>query len=233
MAQIRDDWRNSYKSPANGIPELQDWQGGFLVARDRYKHRSTDITKQYNWAPTWEHVYHDIVHVLDERSRNFYELWTEHQCVKLFFDFELRSQSVDQVQAERRIRSIIERIRTVLLDTYGIEVEEDYFAWLYSHKINPETGVIEKFSAHIVLTRDVYFRDGKHLKDFMNHTFPRELLEEDLARPEAFRQYEGIDMGVYGLSRMLRMPLCSKLGDVRPGLGRVVDFVPTTLQTQA
>ncbi len=250
MALIRDDWRNSYKSPTHGIPEVNDWQGGFIVARDRFKRNSTDLIKQYNWAPTWQHVYNSI-ELLGPPERNFYEVWTEHQCVKLFIDFELSSQPIDQAQIETRIRLIIGRVQVVLYDMYGIEVQEDYFAWLYSHKINPETGAIEKFSAHIVLTRGVYFRNGKHLKDFINFVFPRWLMEEDLARPAAYRRYEGLDFGVYGLSRMLRMPLCSKLGEVRPleiisghefdeclitvcppGLGHVVDFNPT-LQTQA
>ena len=247
MALIRDDWRSTYKSPT-GVPEVQNWQGGFLVARDRWRNREHgDVTKQYNWAPTWEDVHHDIVHVLDEHSRNYHELWTEHQCVKLFFDFELTSQPIDHVQAEARIRSIVERIRTVVLETYGVEVDEDHFAWMYSHKINPQTGAIEKFSAHIVLTRGVYFQDGRHLKNFMDFVFSQNVLEEDLARPAMYRLYEGIDMGLYGISRMHRMPLCSKLGEVRPleiisghtfdaclitvcppGLGRVVEYVVST-----
>jgi hypothetical protein len=246
MAQIRDDWRNSYKTRANGIPEVHNWQGGFVVARDRFKPNNTGITKQYNWASTWEHV-HNSIELLDPPQRNFYEVWTEHQCVKLFLDFELSSQPIDQAQIETRIRSTIERVRSVLHDTYGVEVDEDYFAWMYSHKFNPETGAIEKFSAHIVLTRGVYFRDGKHLKDFIHFAFPRWLMEEDLSRPVTYRRYEGIDLGVYGLSRMLRMPLCSKLGEVRPleiisghefdeclitvchpGLGRVVEYVVPT-----
>lgn len=249
MALVRDDWRNSYKNPAGGIPEVQNWQGGFVVARDRWKNREHgDITKQYNWTPTWEHVHHDIVHVLDERSRNYYELWTEQQCVKLFLDFEIKSQPIDHAQIETRIRSTIERVRVSIRDTYGVEVNPADFAWMYSHKVNAE-GVIEKFSAHIVLTRGVYFHDGKHLKNFIDFVFPRWLMEEDRAHPVNERRYDGIDSGVYGLSRMLRMPLCSKLGEVRPleiisghtfdeclitvcppGLGRVVEY--SVAQTQ-
>lgn len=100
---------------------------------------------------------------------------------------------------------------------------------------------------HEWLVDSVYFQDGRHLKNFMDFVFSQNVLEEDLARPAMYRLYEGIDSGVYGISRMHRMPLCSKLGEVRPleiisghpfdaclitvcppGLGRVVGYVVPT-----
>ncbi len=235
-AKIRDDWKNSYKSKINGIPELENWKGGFLVARDRWKKRETgEITKQYNWAESWEDVYHDIMNVLGETSveeflgRNYYELWTEHNPLKLFFDFELKEpfqelpHEFDKTQSEQweelinsRIAHIREHSRTVLMMEYGVAVSKDDFAILQSTKLK-ESGAVEKYSFHIVLTRGVYFQDGKHLKNFFDNVlFPKQMLEDDKKMAVHLRKYEGIDSGVYGISRMLRMPLCSKLGEVRP-----------------
>jgi phage/plasmid-associated DNA primase len=238
LPRIRDDWKNSYKSKVNGVPELENWKGGFLIARDRWRKKDVEITKQYNWAETWEDIYHDICEVLPETEnyteRNLYELWTEHNHIKLFFDFELKEQGLglgfedlptetgksqadlwkDLIQL--RLGEIIERSRSVLMMEYGIAVDRDDFAILRSNKFN-SNGAVEKYSFHIVLTSGVYFRDGKHLKNFFDHVlFPKRLLEEDRKMQVHLRKYEGIDSGVYGISRMLRMPLCSKLGEVRP-----------------
>lgn len=235
-ARIRDDWKNSYKAKTNGIPELENWKGGFLVARDRWKNREkTEISKQYNWAESWEDVYHDITNVLEEKSleefrgRNYYELWTEKNHLKLFFDFELKAPfetlpaEVDMTQSElwyelveSRMSAIVEHTRAVLMAEYGVAVTQEDFAILKSDKKGPN-GAIEKYSYHLILTRGVYFQDGKHLKNFFDHVlFPKQLLEDDKKMPVHLRKYEGIDSGVYGISRMLRMPLCSKLGETRP-----------------
>ena len=244
QARIQGEWKNAYKSKVNGLKELENWRGGFLVARDRWKNQSKgEITKQYNWAESWEDVYHDIVNVLDPNSlqeflgRNYYELWTEHQNVKLFYDFELKAQADpdtgrytwpilpsdgDTTQStlwydliDARVDAIIEHSRAVIMQEFGVAVSHDDFAILVSNKLS--AGVVEKFSYHIVLTRGVYFRDGKHLKNFFDHIlFPKRMLEDDRKMPVHLRKYDGIDSGVYGISRMLRMPLCSKLGEKRP-----------------
>jgi hypothetical protein len=227
--RIRDIWKNSYKSKTNGIPELENWRGGFLVARDRWKNRDhTEVVKQYNWAESWEDVYHDINHVLSAhsteefRGRNYHELWTEHNKLKLFFDFELKGPFPELPMEEigdivdRRINNVIEHSIRAIHDVYEIEVCIDDFAILQSTKM-VANGSVEKYSFHVVLTRGVYFQDGKHLKNFFDHVlFPKELLEEDKQLPFADRRFDGVDSGVYGISRMLRMPLCSKLGEVRP-----------------
>lgn len=234
--KIRDDWKNSYKSKVNGVPELENWKGGMLIARDKWRNRDqTEITKQYNWVESWEDVYHDITYILKEddnsTERNLYELWTEHNHVKLFFDFELKEpfedfQNHDPDKSQRsiwddlmktRLGEVIERARTVLMAEYGMAVSHDDFAILDSTKLKSDRLVVEKYSFHIILTRCVYFRDGKHLKNFFDQVlFPKKLLEDDKRMPVHQRKYDGIDSGVYGISRMLRMPLCSKLGEVRP-----------------
>lgn len=236
QARIQGEWKNTIKGK-NGIGEpLDNWKGGFLVARDKWKNREhTEITKQYNYADSWEDVYHDIVHVLAEKSleefrgRNYYELWTEHQHVKLFFDFELKEpfeqlpHEFDNTQVqqwedliEARVNAIIEHTRAVVMQEFGIAVSHEDFATLASNKKKSD-GSIEKFSYHVILMRGVYFRDGKHLKNFFDQSlFPKRLLEEDKKMPVHQRKYDGIDSGVYGISRMLRMPLCSKLGEYRP-----------------
>lgn len=236
--RIRNDWKHSYKSKVNGIPELENWKGGFLFARDRWKKRETgEIAKMYNWAESWEDVYHDITLVHHEESvkegecRNYYELWTEKNPLKLFFDFELKEPFQDlpsdepgKLQATMwdelvgaRVNAIIDHSRAVLMMEYGVSVSPDDFAILYSTKLKYENGPVEKYSYHIVLTRGVYFQDGKHLKEFFDKVlFPKQLLEDDKKMAVQLRKYEGIDTGVYGISRMLRMPLCSKLGEIRP-----------------
>ncbi len=241
-ARIRAEWYNGYKKGTkNGVPELNNWKGGMLVARDRWRNRErSEITKQYNWTNSWEDVYHDIMYVLEEKSveegrgRNYYELWTDVHHLKLFFDFELKAPfpelppEEDMTQGnlwdtliKARLRDIVDHTRAVLMQEYGVTVTEEDFAVLESTKLvavgEPNAGAVEKFSFHIVLTRGVYFQNGKHLKDFFDHIlFPKRLLEEDKKMPVHLRKYDGIDSGVYGISRMLRMPLCSKLGEVRP-----------------
>lgn len=104
-----------------------------------------------------------------------------------------------------RIEQICRRAILKIRELYDISIDIDWFAVLNSSNA-------DKISYHIVLTKGIYFMDCSHLKNFFNIMFPKEVLNAPIEYPS----FIGLDAAVYGNGRQLRLPLCSKGGEVRP-----------------
>lgn len=239
------NWLKTLKG-ASGLQATQAWQnhrdGMLFIARDMGARGA--VRKEYSYVDSWEILHREILGFPAEwtgpgSSRNFYELWKEHQRVKLFFDFEIKgpfdaevdesssatgalepvaeftmaepvAKSVRNVrpsdeEINARLESICRRAISKIREHFGVEIEYDWFARQNSNSL-------DKISYHLILTKGLYFADCSHLKTFFNVMFPKEHLNNPVDYPE----FVGLDPGVYGNGRMLRLALCSKLYEVRP-----------------
>ncbi len=232
----QDRWKKTVNG-SNGLTQFNEWinyspnDSTIFLARDVGSSKDS-VTKQYAFAEKWEDLLHDIKirdpEAVDQYvSRNFYEFFRESQPVKLYFDFELkgpfRSEEDDFVNnnlplrptdedLKGRLQKICQRAMSYIKIVYEVHIEMSWFQVLNSSNN-------DKISFHVILTKGIYFKDCKHLRDIFRDMFPK----KDLNNIEHFPQFIGLDPGVYGNGRMFRLPLCSKLHEKRPLLVPISD----------
>ncbi len=225
----------------SGYKNSEQWKNPdrdmIFLARDKLKGNG-EVTKEYNIVKDIQQLKRNI-ELTPQAECCFYEQFHDNQHVKLYFDFEIKgpfaptpttsesasnsntnfmmSDDADFVQQalptrpsnkdiSERLDHICDRAIRKIQEIYGIELQKDWFAFMNSSNEN-------KISFHVILTKGIYFTNCNELKKFFSENlFPKEYLNN----PNEYPDFIGLDPGVYGKGRLFRLPLCTKLGEMRP-----------------
>ncbi|CAN0049343.1 unnamed protein product, partial [Heterosigma akashiwo] len=157
---------------------------------------STSGAKQFACFPDFQSVYEFVIYHPKE-SRCFYELITENDQVKPYFDIDLNNTVLEDEDKENLIEGILIELRNALQNNFNIELN------LTSDNIIVlDSSSNTKTSMHLIIA-DIHFESNQHQKQFIL-TYLKNILSKS--------NIYGIDTSVYTKNRSFRLPHCTKMG---------------------
>lgn len=189
---------------------------GIVIAKDVVGKESK--YKMFAFFPTIGDIL-DYVSRIPHDEQNFYEtIGASTQEQRPYFDIDIKPEYIPEgmtinTYMQRFFRCLIESVEQCLtLYRFGDDSDEKeeipalFNIYSTQYPVNPETGVPEKWSFHVLLNR-VYFSDSTQMKKF-----GLEVIEEMRSRCGKFSSMpECIDV-IWSKIRQLRLIWSSKIG---------------------